>query len=68
VKLHPKWWTSWGFQKLDKELTKIVKKKNIEQTWDDIINVENFKKFTTSKQYSSPKGTCYSSHWLLLSL
>jgi hypothetical protein len=36
-----KWWTSWGFQKLDKVLTQIVKKMNIEQTWDDIINVEN---------------------------
>lgn len=37
-----------GDQKLDKELTKFVKKMNIEQTWDDIINVE-IKEFATSK-------------------
>jgi hypothetical protein len=65
VKLHLKWWIGWGFQKLEKELTKIVKKTNIEQTWMTSLMLK-IKKIATSK-YSCPKCTYYSSHWLLLS-
>jgi hypothetical protein len=37
VKLHPDWWTSWGFRELDDELLELAKEMNLNQARDDIM-------------------------------
>jgi hypothetical protein len=54
VKLHPDWWTSWGFGELDEELIKFAKQMKLAKAQDD--KMLKVKEAVTSGQYLSPKG------------
>ncbi|CAM6043125.1 unnamed protein product [Sphagnum compactum] len=53
-KLHPDWWTSWGFGELDEELIKLAKQMTLAKARDD--KMLKVKEVVTSGQYLSPKG------------
>jgi hypothetical protein len=57
VKLHPNWWTSWGFWELDDELLELTKEMNFDQVREDIMT--KAKKATTYGLESKPKGMLF---------
>jgi hypothetical protein len=60
VKLHPEWWTSWGFEKLDEELMNLTEQMNLEQIQDD--KMLKVKEVATSGQHLSLKGMVNTLH------